>query len=66
MVGLLAATEVGEGVYGCGLACQALLTCCVFYVAVLHLISGHWANADQWVLKVGAHLQEEMLITSVS
>jgi len=66
VVGLLAATEVGEGVYGCDLACQALLTCCVFYVAVLHLISGHWANADQWVLKVGAHLQEEMLITCVT
>jgi len=63
VVGLLAATEVDEG---CSLACQALLTCCVFYVNVLHLISGHWTNADQWVFKVGAHLQEEVLITSVS
>jgi hypothetical protein len=66
VVGLLATTEVGEGVYGCGLACEALLTCCVFYVTVLHLISGHWANADQWVLKVGAHLQQEVLIRNVS
>jgi hypothetical protein len=31
----------------------------VFYVVVLHLISGHWTNANQWIFEVGAHLQME-------
>jgi hypothetical protein len=66
VVGLLAATQVVEGVHRCGFASEAFLTCCVFYIVVLHLISGHWANTNQWVFEVGAYLHRERPVISIS
>jgi hypothetical protein len=58
--------HVGEGVHRDSLASEALLTCGMFYVVVLHLVSGHWANANKRVLKVGAYLKQERSMTSLS
>jgi hypothetical protein len=58
--------HVGKGVHRDSFPSETLLACCMFYVVFLHLVSGHWTDANKWVLKVGAYLNEERYMTSMS